>query len=172
MKNILIGSLCLIALLSSCKNVCGNKVVRSPSGTVMVEKPRDPRIKIYDLFFLGHYIRSSEDSLYSVMAQLYADDPNVMFDKETGNIDICGTLFHVNHSQGALYLMSSVQPGTSGIKKVRKYISRFHGEAHYEEPGHYSWPSYIDSTLIETNYSRVRLRRVRSAEGGTAIIVS
>lgn len=81
-------------------------------------------------------------------------------------------MFHVNHNGGGLLLMSSVQPDTRGIKKVRKYISKFHGEENYVEPDHYSWLPYTDSTFIGKGYPIIHLRRVRSEEGGTAIIIN
>ena len=163
-------SLWLLSTVLGCSSKPEQKSESSDS--ITVKKPNHTEKETYNLFFLGHYIRCSEESVYSEMKHLYANDSDVLFDKETGNIDICGTLFHVNHNRGGLVLMSSVQPDTRGIKQVRKYISKFHGEENYEEPDHYSWLPYTDSTKIGQNYPVIHLRRVHSEEGGTVIIVN
>ena len=123
------------------------------------------------LYFLGHYIRCGEDSIYAEIERSFINDPNVSFDRQTGNIAICGTDFHVNPGRKSLVLMSPVQPETRGIRKVRNYISKFHGKENYEEPEHYSWLPFTDSTLIGKNYPVIHLRRIHSEEGGTTIII-
>lgn len=163
-------SISLIVFVLGCTERHEQKQEAS-SDSISIEKPDFSDVHKYNLYFLGHYIRCSEDSVYEEMEHLYANDVDIKFDKETGNIDICGTLFHVNHNKGGFVLMSSVQPGSRGIKKVRKYICKFHGQENYEEPDHYSWIPYTDSTLVGKNYPIIHLRRVRSEEGGTAIIV-
>lgn len=170
MKKLFIITLYVIYVSTACTNKHEHKPETS-SDSIKVEKPNYIVNKTYDLYFLGHYIRCSEDSLYSEMEHLYANDADILFDKQTGNIDICGILFHVNPNGGGLVLMSSVQPETKGINKVRKYINKFHGEENYVEPDHYFWLPYTDSTLIEKNYPIIHLRRVHSDEGGTAILV-
>lgn len=162
-------SICLLTFVLGCSGTHEEKTKSSDPVSVVAGNCSD--VQTYNLFFLGHYICSSEDSVYSEMQNLYADDVDVMFDKQTGNIDICGTLFHVNLNRGGLILTSSVQPESRGIMKVRKYISKFHGEENYEEPEHYSWLPYTDSTLTGKNYPIIHLRRVRSEEGGTAIVI-
>lgn|SRR5574344_426183 len=162
-------SMWLFASVLGCSSKPEQKTESSDS--IRVEKPNLTEKDPYNLYFLGHYIRCNEDSVYSVMEHLYANVHDVLFDKETGNIDICGTLFHVNLNNGGLYLMSSVQPDTRGIKQVRKYISKFHGEENYEEPDYYSWLPYTNSNLVGKNYPLIHLRRVRSEEGGTVIVI-
>lgn len=173
MKN-LFATLTTIWLLAS---VCGcsakqeTKTESTSSNSVKVEKSTFSEGEIFSQYFLGHYIICDHDSVYSELERVYADDPEVNFDKETGNIEICGVLFHVNKRRkiSRLSLMTSVQPDSRRMKRVRKYISKFHGKEEYEEPGHYSWLPYLDSTLIGKNYPVIHLRGVHSEDGGTVI---
>ena len=122
----------------------------------------------FNMFFLGHYIDCSSDSVYFAFNEAFAKDKNVSFNMKTGDITICGTTFHVN--EDGTILMSSVQPESKAMKKVVTYLNNFYGEAYEQSPEDYIWPAFRDSTMDEKRYPNIHLRRIRGEEGGTAII--
>ena len=56
-------------------------------------------------------------------------------------------------------------------QNVTVYGTTFHLN-YSSEDNHYSWLPFTDSTKIGQNYPIIHLRRVRSEEGGTVIIVN
>lgn len=64
--------------------------------TICVEQEEECNEPGYHLYFLGQFIDCPKDSLYQELGKVYANDRYVNFDSETGNIEICGTWFHVN----------------------------------------------------------------------------
>ena len=127
-----------------------------------------------DLRFLGHQIQCPNDELPHVFTEICTTDENLSFDSVSQNITLYGTTFHLNYRNDGrgFMLMSSVQPDTRQIRIVRDAISKFHGKENFEEDCHYSWLPFTDSTKIGQNYPVIHLRRVRSEEGGTVIIVN
>lgn len=124
--------------------------------------------------FLGHEICIKDDNFIQEFSRICEEDDNLSLDSVNRNVTIYGTTFHINvnrHSQGFM-LMTSVQPDTRQMRIVRDAISKFHGEENFEEDYHYSWLPYTDSTKIGQNYPIIHLRRVRSEDGGTVIIVN
>lgn len=168
-----LSTIWLFVSISGCSAKQEAKTESASSNSVKVEKSSSSERQIFRQYFLGHYMTCDQDSVYSELERVYADDPEVNFDMETGNIEICGILFHVNLSKqgNALSLMTSVSPDSRGMKRVRKYISKYHGKEEYEEPGHYSWLPYTDSTLIGKDYPVIHLRGVHAEDGGTVIFI-
>lgn len=126
-----------------------------------------------NMMFLGHKINCTNEELSQEFERICRDDCNLSFDSTNGNVTIYGTTFHLNYDvhTSRIMLVSSVQPETKEIERVRKAISKYHGEGNEEEPEHYSWLPYTDSTRINKNYPIIHLRRVRSDEGGTVILL-
>ena len=128
-----------------------------------------------DITFLGHQIQCLSEDLPTEFARISREDENLSFDSVTQNVVVYGTTFHLNCGRcRGFNLMTSVQPDTKQILKVREAISKFHGEANFEEEWHYSWLPYTDSTKKGTNYPVIHMRRVRTYDdnGGTVIIVN
>ena len=130
-----------------------------------------------DVNLFGHHIHCAGecDELVKEFERICQKDENLSFDTETHNINIYGTLFHLNMHKRDGHLsfsfMSSVQPDSKQIKKVREGISKFHGKENFEEDGHYSWIPSISSDGSSLSDPIIHLRRVRSEEGGTVILV-
>lgn len=125
-----------------------------------------------NMLFLGHQIQCLMHELPLEFVRICREDENLSYDSIKQNVVIYGTTFHLNCNGNGFTLMTSVQPDTKQIQKVREAISRFHGEENYEEEWHYSWLPYTDSTKIGKNYPVIHLRRVRTEEGGTVIVVN
>lgn len=128
----------------------------------------------YEIQFLGHQIQYATEDLPQSFQRICAEDCNLDYDSINQNITLYGTTFHLNYRNDGrgFMLMSSVQPDTRQIRIVRDAISKFHGKENFEEDCHYSWLPFTDSTKIGQNYPVIHLRRVRSEEGGTVIIVN
>ena len=125
-----------------------------------------------DILFLGHQIHCISKELPLEFARICREDNNLAYDSINQNITIYGTTFHLNIHGHGFALITSVQPDTKQIQKVREAISDFHGAENFVEDWHYSWLPFTDSTKIGKNYPVIHLRRVRSDEGGTVIIVN
>lgn len=164
----------VVMFLFSCgqdktKNSNHNKEVKS-----YVEKEQSSSTEsTVEMLFLGHYIRCLRQDLPLEFARICREDDNLSYDSINQNVTIYGTTFHINYLQSnhGFFLITSVQPDTKQIKKVREAISKFHGEENFEEDMHYSWLPFTDSTKRDKPYPVIHLRRIRSEEGGTAIIV-
>ena len=130
--------------------------------------------RISTLKFLGHDIICSENCIPQEFSRICAEDGNLSFDSVNQNVTVYGTTFHLNYSSDGrgFMLMSSIQPESRQIRIVRNAISKYHGKENFEEDNHYSWLPFTDSTKIGQNYPIIHLRRVRSEEGGTVIIVN
>ena len=138
-----------------------------------VEKTRTATIdESIDMLFLGHHIQCLREELPSEFARICREDDNLSYDSINQNVTIYGTTFHLNIHGRGFVLITSVQPYTKQIRKVRKAISKFHGEENFEEEWHYSWLPFTDSTKIGKPYPIIHLRRYRTEEGGTIIIVN
>ena len=126
-----------------------------------------------EMLFLGHYLRCLGHDLPLEFARICREDDNLSYDSINQNVTIYGTTFHINYLQSnhGFFLITSVQPDTKQIQKVRDAISKFHGEENFEEGMHYSWLPFTDSTKRDKPYPVIHLRRIRSEEGGTTINV-
>lgn len=135
---------------------------------------KEPKANELNLQFLGHQIRCSNENLSREFVNMCNEDRNLSYDSINQNITLYGTTFHLNYSNRGkgFMLMTSVQPDSRQIKIVRDAISKFHGKENFEEDDHYLWLPFTDSTKMGQNYPIIHLRRVRSEEGGTAIIVN
>jgi hypothetical protein len=124
------------------------------------------------LRFLGHTLDMRND-LSREFARICREDSHLTFDSITNNVTIYGTTFRLNYreNEDGFLLVSSVQPDNPQIKKVRDAISKFHGQENIEEDAHYSWLPFTAPTTMGQNLPVIHLRRVRSEEGGTVIIV-
>ena len=164
----------IVLFLYSCGQDKINKTLHNSkdADTSVQKKQSVPIESAIDMLFLGHPIQCLSRELPLEFAKICREDDNLSYDSINQNITLYGTTFHVNiHGQGFV-LMTSVQPDTKQIQKVREAISDFHGEENFEEDWHYSWLPFTDSTKIGKNYPVIHLRRVRSEEGGTIIIVN
>ena len=164
----------IVLFLYSCGQDKTNKTFhQSKDVETSVEKEQSfPIESAIDMLFLGHQIHCLSQELPLEFARICREDDNLAYDSINQNITIYGTTFHLNiHGQG-FALMTSVQPDSKQIQKVREAISEFHGEESFEEEWHYSWLPFTDSTKTGKNYPVIHLRRVRSDEGGTVIIVN
>lgn len=168
----------LVLCLASCNKIGQSKTDKfiAQNDSVIIEEVCDPKYGsvCYNLKFLGHDIICRENNIAQEFSRICSEDNNLSFDSIKQNVTICGTTFHLNYrnENRGFVLMSSVQPDTRQIRIVRDAISKFHGKENFEEDCHYSWLPFTDSTKIGQNYPVIHLRRVRSEEGGTVIIVN
>lgn len=130
----------------------------------------------YHLYFLGQYIDCPKDSLYQELETVYAHDQHVNFNPETGNIEICETLFRVNPAKErrntenkylGFMLNSSVKADSKQMGKVKDYIIKHHGADENAEGAYSIW--HID--LKGKNPTTIMMRGVHTDEGGTFISV-
>jgi hypothetical protein len=165
----------VILTLLSCKREC-NSVKEKTDNDSIVELENEAKTmhQCQVLRFLGHTLDFNKD-ISQEFARVCSEDNYLSFDSVTQNVTLYGTTFHLNyvnyHNNRGFILMTSAQPESRQIRIVRDAISKFHGKENFEEDYHYSWLPFTDSTKIGQNYPVIHLRRVRSEEGGTVIIV-
>lgn len=155
-----------------CGNKSNNNEPELKDTIVVTPVPESYPGPSIDMLFMGHEITCLSSELPQQFARISELDENLSYDSITQNIDFYGTTFRLNCFERGFMLMTSVQPDTKQIRKVRDAISKFHGEENFEEDCHYSWLPFTDSTKIGLNYPVIHLRSVRSEEGGTVIIVN
>lgn len=145
--------------------------------TICVEQEEEHIEPGYHLYSLGHFIDCPKDSLYQELEKVYAHDQHVNFNPETGNIEICGTLFRVNPAKErrntenkylGFMLNSSVKADSKQMGKVKDYIIKHHGADENAEGAYSIW----HTDLKGKNPTTIMMRRVHTDEGGTFISVS
>lgn len=145
--------------------------------TICVEQEEEHIEPGYHLYFLGQFIDCPKDSLYQKLKKVYANDQHVNFDPETGNIEICGTLFHINQAKErensknkhlGFMLNSSVKADSEQMGKVKDYIIKHHGADENAEGVYSVW----HTDLKGKNPTTIMMRGVHTGEGGTFISIS
>lgn len=93
------------------------------------------------------------------------------YDSITGNVNLCGVVFHVNVYDGRMNLMTSVQPESRQMRKLVKAIAKNYGEPEIdEEEMVYLWASFLHQEG-ERNIPYIRIRRVHGDIGGTVMFL-
>ena len=117
----------IVMFLFSCgqdktKNSNHNKEVKS-----YVEKEQSSSTEsTVEMLFLGHYIRCLRQDLPLEFARICREDNSLSYDSINQNVTIYGTTFHLNYLQSnhGFFLLTSVQPDTKQIQKVREACGR------------------------------------------------
>ena len=89
-------------------------------------------------------------------------------------IQIVNVRWRVNLMSGGIVLMTSVQADDPKMKQVVKYLTGIYGKPYEDEKDGYDikWSSSDNpSDIFRPDCTLVHLRRIRSEEGGTCLIV-
>lgn len=191
----LISCLGILLSLSYCRGLHPQKSEGDAFvDTICVEQEEEYIEPGYHLYFLGQFIDCPKDSLYQELGKVYANDKHVNFDSETGNIEICGTWFHINLAKErenlkvrdnlkekddskkqetskskhlGFMLNSSVKVDSKQMGKVKDYIVKHHGADENTEEAYSIW----HTELKGKNPTTIMMRGVHTDEGGTFISV-
>lgn len=92
------------------------------------------------------------------------------YDSVTGNVNLCGVVFHVNVYENEIAnLKTSVQPESRQMRVLVKAIARNYGEPEIdEEEMIYVWPSFLHPKG-EREIPYIRIRRVHGDIGGSVM---
>lgn len=167
----------ILSSLSYCRGLHPQKLAgEALVDTIYIEQEEECNEPGYHLYFLGQFIDCPKDSLYQELETVYAHDLHVNFNPETGNIEICGTLFRVNPAKErrntenkylGFMLNSSVKADSKQMGKVKDYIIKHHGADENTEEAYSIW----HTELKGKNPTTIMMRGVHTDEGGTFISV-
>lgn len=102
----------------------------------------------------------------SVIAQ-----QNEMLSYSDSVLQIGDIRWRVNVGESILVLFTSIEPNAPQMLPVIRYITSVYGKPYDENEGYdYRWSSSVEPENALTEGTLVRLRRVRSEEGGTFLI--
>lgn len=92
------------------------------------------------------------------------------YDSITGNVNLCGVVFHVNFYENEISnLMTSVEPESRQMRVLVKAIAKNYGEPEIdEEEMIYVWPSFLP-TEDKRDIPYIRIRRVHGDIGGSVM---
>ena len=121
--------------------------------------------------FLGKPIVVN-DKICEQISAIAAQDKKLSYSDSI--IQILNVRWRVNLMSGGIVLMTSVQPDDPMMKQVVKYLTGIYGKPYENEEDGYDikWSSSDDPlNIFRPGCTLVHLRRIRSEEGGTCLIL-
>ena len=121
--------------------------------------------------FLGKPIVIN-DKICEQISAIAAQDKKLSYSDSI--IQILNVRWRVNLMSGGIVLMTSVQPDDPMMKQVVKYLTGIYGKPYENEEDGYDikWSSSDDPlNIFRPGCTLVHLRRIRSEEGGTCLIL-
>ncbi len=121
--------------------------------------------------FLGKSIVIN-DKICEQISAIAAQDKKLSYSDSI--IQILNVRWRVNLMSGGIVLMTSVQPDDPMMKQVVKYLTGIYGKPYENEEDGYDikWSSSDDPlNIFRPGCTLVHLRRIRSEEGGTCLIL-